>query len=141
MLIAVNSTISFRGRDLIEYKEEFINEILKKGIFKPEFLNRFDAVVLYKPLSKEHIKKIAALLLKEIQDGLLEKNIELCLSSELIEKIAEIGYNPEFGAREMKRVIQNKIENNIAKVILAGEIKEGDKITINPDTFEVKHLI
>lgn len=129
------------GRDLIEYKEEFINEILKKGIFKPEFLNRFDAVVLYKPLSKEHIKKIAALLLKEIQDGLLEKNIELCLSSELIEKIAEIGYNPEFGAREMKRVIQNKIENNIAKVILAGEIKEGDKITINPDTFEVKHLI
>lgn len=129
-----------KGRDLMEYKEEFINEILMGGIFKPEFLNRFDAVVLYKPLSKEHFQKIAALMIKDIQNGLLEKNIEFSFDSELVVKIAEIGYNPEFGAREMKRVVQNKLENNIAKAILAGEIKEGDKITIDPANFEVKKI-
>ena len=129
-----------KGRDLMEYKEEFINEILMRGIFKPEFLNRFDAVVLYRPLSREHFQKIAALMIKDIQNGLLEKNIEFSFDSELVVKIAEIGYNPEFGAREMKRVVQNKLENNIAKAILAGEIKEGDKITIDPANFEVKKI-
>jgi len=125
-------------KDLINYKEEFIDEILKKGIFKPEFLNRFDDIVLYKPLSKKDLEKIVELNLNDLRKGLLEKNIEFLILPELIQKIAELGFNPQFGAREIKRVIQDKVENNIARTILSDKIKAGDKITIDPATFEVK---
>ncbi|HOK35081.1 MAG TPA: ATP-dependent Clp protease ATP-binding subunit [Candidatus Pacearchaeota archaeon] len=126
------------GKNLEEYKEEFIDELLKEGIFKPEFLNRFDAVIIYKPLSKENLEKVAEVMLEDLKKGLFEKNIKFLPSKDLIQKIVELGFNPQFGAREMRRVIQNKIENNIAKAILAGEIKEGNEIEVDPITFEVK---
>lgn len=125
-------------KDFKEFKEEFIDELLKRGIFRPEFLNRFDAIVLYKPLEKHHLLKIAEIMLKEIKEGLKEKNIEFLINQPLLEKIVELGYHPEFGAREMRRVIQEKVENNIAKAILSGTVKEGDKIEIDPESFEIK---
>lgn len=128
------------GRDLVEYKEDFINEILKRGIFRPEFLNRFDAIVLFRTLSKEDLQKVAELMLNEIKDGLYQKEIELTITSGLVEKVAELGFSPEFGAREMRRVIQEKVENVIAKAIISNTIKTGDKIEINPETFEVKMI-
>lgn len=129
-----------QGRDLQKYKDEFINEILKRGIFRPEFLNRFDAVVLFKTLSEEDLKKIAQIMLNDIREGLLEKNIDFQITPELIGKIAELGFDPEFGAREMRRVLQQTVENNIAKAIIANQIKPGDCIEIDPDTFEVASL-
>lgn len=125
------------GRNLQEYKEEFIDKILKMGIFRPEFLNRFDAVVLFKTLSKEDLKKIAEIVLGGIKEGLLQKEIEFIITSELAERIAELGFNPEFGAREMRRIVEEKVENNIAKAVLAGKIKAGDKIKVDFQTFEV----
>ena len=126
------------GRNFQEYKKEFINEILKQGIFRPEFLNRFDAVVIFKTLSKEDLQKVAKIMLSDIKEGLYIKEIEFKITPELTEKIVELGFNPEFGAREMKRVIQEKVENAIAKAILAGKVKAGDKIEIDPQSFEVK---
>lgn len=125
-------------KDLKDYKKDFINEILKRGIFRPELLNRYDSVVLYRPLSKENVRKIAEILLKEIKKGLLSKNIYFDISSELINRISELGFNPEFGAREMRRVIQDSVENSIAKAILADKIKDGSKIKIDPIDFEVE---
>lgn len=126
-----------QGKDLQSYKDEFMNDILKRGIFRPEFLNRFDAVVLFKTLSKDDLKKIANLMLNDIREGLLEKNIDFQITEDLIEKIAEIGFNPEFGAREMRRVLQQTVENNIAKAIIANQIKPGDCIKVDAETFEV----
>ncbi|MCD6094884.1 ATP-dependent Clp protease ATP-binding subunit [bacterium] len=126
------------GKNLKQYKEEFINEILRRGIFRPEFLNRFDAVVLFRPLSQKHLLKIAEIMLSDLKKKLLEKNIEFLIKPELVEKISKLGFNPQFGAREMRRVIQEKVENNIAKAILSESIKSGDKIEIDPVTFKVK---
>lgn len=124
-------------KDLKGYKKDFINEILRRGIFRPELLNRYDSVVLYRPLSKENVAKIAEIMLGDIKKGLLEKNIYFEVSKELVNKISELGFNPEFGAREMRRVIQDSVENSIAKAILGGKIKEGNKMEINSETFDV----
>jgi ATP-dependent Clp protease ATP-binding subunit ClpC len=126
-----------KGRNLSEYKQEFIDEVLKKGLFKPEFLNRFDAVVLFRTLAEDHLRKIARLMLEEIKNGLDQKGIALAITSELVEKMAEIGFYPEFGAREMRRAIQEKVENAIAKAMLAGNLKTGDSIKIDPETFKI----
>ncbi len=126
------------GKNLKQYKEEFIDEILKRGIFRPEFLNRFDAIVLFRPLSPKHLLKIAQIMLSDLKNKLLEKNIELLITPKLIETISKLGFNPQFGAREMRRIIQEKVENNIAKAILSEKIKPGDKIEIDPLSFDIK---
>ncbi len=126
------------GKNLQEYKQQFIDTILTQGIFKPEFLNRFDGVILFKTLSKEDYQKIAQIMLEEIKEGLLQKEIRFKITPELVAKIGEMGFSPEFGAREMRRVVQEKVENSIAKAILAGAVKMGDEIEIDSETFEVK---
>ncbi len=126
-----------KGKNLSEYKQEFIDEILKKGLFRPEFLNRFDAVVLFRTLAEEHLRKIAQLMLEEIKNGLAQKEINLVITSDLVEKMAEIGFYPEFGAREMRRAIQEKVENIIAKAMLSGSLKTSDTIKIDPETFKI----
>ncbi|MFA5249684.1 MAG: AAA family ATPase [Candidatus Paceibacterota bacterium] len=126
-----------KGRNLSEYKQEFVDEVLKQGLFRPEFLNRFDAIVLFRTLAQDHLQKIARLMLEEIRTGLSQKEIDLVITSELVEKMSGIGFNPEFGAREMRRSIQEKIENIIAKAMLAGNLKTSDRIKIDSETFEI----
>ncbi len=89
----------------------------------------------------DRLAKIAKIMLSDIKEGLFLKEIEFEISQELIEKIAELGFDPEFGAREMRRVVQENIENSIAKALLSDKIKAGDKIEIDPQTFEVKTLV
>ncbi|MDD3735086.1 MAG: AAA family ATPase [Candidatus Pacebacteria bacterium] len=126
------------GRDLTLYKEEFIDEILKRGIFKPEFLNRFDAVVLFRTLTKEYTIEIAKIKLNTIKKDLEDKHgIKFSFSDKLAEKIVEIGFDPVFGGRELNRAIQDKIENSIAKAILEGRVKSGFSISFNPETLEL----
>jgi len=126
-----------QGKDLINFKDEFLDEILRKGIFRPEFLNRFDAIVLFRPLLTEDLYKIAEIMLGDLKEGLRAKNIDFITTPELIKKVSQIGFDPEFGAREMRRVIQDKVENNIAKAILSLKVKYGSRIKIDPDTFEI----
>ena len=118
-------------------KDKLLNFLFEEGVFRPEFLNRFDAVVVFNPLSKENLLDIAELLLQKLKKDLFKKDIEFIITDSLKEKIAELSYNPKFGAREMKRVIQDKIENVLAKAILGGEIKRGDRIEINSLTFQI----
>ncbi len=117
-------------------KEELLNYLFNQGIFRPEFINRFDAVVIFKPLSKENLLDIAELLLKKLKNNLKEKGIDFVITLPLKEKIVELGYNPTFGAREMRRVIQDKIENPLAKALLAGQLKKGQRVAIDPQTFQ-----
>lgn len=118
-------------------KDKLLSSLFDKGIFKPEFINRFDATVIFHPLTKDNLNKIAQIMLSGLQKNLKEKDIDLIITDPLKEKIVELSYKPEFGAREMRRVVQDKVENEVAKALLSDKITGGDKIEINPDNFEV----
>ena len=118
-------------------KDNLLSGIFEKRIFRPEFVNRFDAVVIFHPLTKENLLKIAGLMFETLAKNLKEKDIELITSNALMEKVVTLSYKPQYGAREMRRVMQDKIENSIAQAILQKKIKKGDKIDINPETFKI----
>jgi ATP-dependent Clp protease ATP-binding subunit ClpC len=118
-------------------KEKLLDFLFKNAIFRPELINRFDAVIVFKPLTKENLLDIAELLLKSLKKNLAQKDIEFEITEPLKEKIVELSYSPVFGAREMRRVIQEKIENLLAQAILLGKIKRGDKVQIAPEKFEL----
>jgi len=122
-------------------KQEIFDHLFAQGIFRPEFLNRFDGVVLFTPLTKENLFDIAGLMLKKVQRNLNTKGIEFKVTEPLKRQIAELGYNPQFGARDMGRVIQDKVENSLATALLKGTVKRGDVIEIDEETFEVKTAI
>ncbi len=114
--------------------EKLTEYLLREKVFRPEFLNRFDAIVVFKPLTEKEIKEVARHILFNLQIRLKDKGMKLNITDELLDKVAQIGYNPVFGAREMKRIIQEKIENQIAKDIIAGKYKYGSEIYIDPNT-------
>jgi len=119
-------TVSFRNAIIIATSNK------TKEIFDIALLNRFDAIVDFTELSPEHCRQIAELMLKNLNKRLQqEKNISLEITPELINKISELGYDPKFGARPMRRVIQDKIENQIADKILKQEIPENRVIRVN----------
>jgi ATP-dependent Clp protease ATP-binding subunit ClpE len=88
------------------------------SFFKPEFLNRFDNIIEFNTLEKEHLLTIVDLLISELQDTLEDQNIELTVTDEVKEKLAELGYHPAYGARPLRRVIQEKLEDKMADFIL-----------------------
>jgi ATP-dependent Clp protease ATP-binding subunit ClpE len=88
------------------------------SFFKPEFLNRFDSIIEFKALEKEHLLKIVDLMLNDLQETLKEQEIELTITPEAKEKLAEDGYHPAFGARPLRRVIQDELEDKIADFII-----------------------
>ena len=118
-------------------KTELLDYLFRQNTFRPEFINRFDAVVIFKPLTKKNLLDISQLMLKKIKNNLLDKGIEFEITEELKQKIVELGYSPVFGAREMRRTIQNKVENSLADSILGNKIKKGNKIKVDPKSFEV----
>jgi len=118
-------------------KEKFLNELIERGTFKPELINRFDATVIFHPLTKDNLLQIAQLILTGLQKNLKDKEINFEITEALKEKIVELSYKPEFGAREMRRVVQSNVENSIAQALLADKIKKGDNIQIDPNNFSV----
>jgi len=127
-------------KEFASIKQEIFDHLFAQGIFRPEFLNRFDGVVLFQPLTKENLLDIAGLMLAKLQSNLKEKGIELSISEALKIKIADLGYNPQFGARDMRRVIQDKVENALARALLEDTMKRGDSVEIDPTTFKIKHI-
>lgn len=113
-------------------KDELIDFLLKTEIFKPEFLNRFDAIIVFYPLNLEHLEKIASLMLNKLHNSLKERGYNFVITPRLIQKLAKIGFNPVFGAREIKRVIQDKIESKIAQELLENDYKKEIDIVIDP---------
>lgn len=117
-----------QNKDLDEiYKE--VQDVLKMR-FRPEFLNRVDDVVIFKPLSNESIKRIIKIFINEIQARLNEKNIKLYVDESALNYIAGVGYDQVYGARPLKRFIQKYIETELAKMILSGKVKDGNKVEI-----------
>jgi len=121
-----------------QVKGKILDFVFSQGLFRPEFINRFDSVVVFRSLTKENLMDIAELLLQGLKKNLKGKEVEFVITTALKEKIVELGYDPVFGARQMRRVIQDKIENTLASALLSNQLKRGNKVEINPQDFGLK---
>lgn len=120
-----------RERDYQEMRHKVLAEFDRT--FRPEFRNRIDAVMVFRTLTREEIKQIVGLELKRVQQQLGEQEITLQATEPAREKLADEGYNPEFGARPLRRVIQAQVEDPLSEMLLAGEFQPGDAVTIDVD--------
>lgn len=130
------------GFDILKSDESFEEKKKKllgslKDIFKPEFLNRLDEIIVFHPLSLEQIKQIVDVIMRKTEMNLEESNIKIKLTEEAKEYLAKKGYNPEFGARPLQRLVEREVEDPIAMRILAGEFKEGDTVVIGLEKGEI----
>ena len=104
---------------------------LLRSQFRPEFLNRIDEIVFYKPLEKAEIRQIVCLLAKSLESRLQEREITLTLTDAAIDKIADAGFDPVYGARPLKRYMQSHLETMLAKAIVAGDVLPGQNVTVD----------
>ncbi|MDQ6954081.1 MAG: hypothetical protein Q9M20_01385, partial [Mariprofundaceae bacterium] len=102
-----------------------------RSTFRPEFLNRVDDVVLFKPLSRHDVEKIATLFVAQLQQRLLMQQVTLKLSSRAMSHIAQQAYDPCYGAMPMKRFIQQNLETPLAKLLISGEALSGSVVTVD----------
>lgn len=115
-----------------ELQEKVVDFVLEQGIFTPEFVNRFDAVVVYEPLAENDLVQVAKYMLGELAENIKLKNISLEITDDAAKKLAQDGYDPAFGARPMKRIVHLVIGDLIGKAMLNHEIASGDKIVLVP---------
>ena len=137
-LIRQDRSIGFAARGETAQNENEAYERMKtnvtdevKKFFRPEFLNRIDATVVFHALSREHMHQIVELMLSEVASTLIEKGIELDVTDEAKDWLAEHGYDPQFGARPLRRVIQDNVEDRLSDSILGGSLNPGDTAVID----------
>ncbi|MCC8461986.1 MAG: ATP-dependent chaperone ClpB [Rickettsia endosymbiont of Ecitomorpha arachnoides] len=122
--------------DTYKVKDEVMEYV--KAVFKPEFLNRLDEIILFHRLNRNNIHDIVKIQLESLKKILLAQNIILEFDESALNYLAEKGYDPSFGARPLKRLIQREIQNNLAKMILAGEISSGNTVKIAREKEELR---
>lgn len=118
------------AENLQERTKQEVLGLLRKTI-RPEFLNRIDETIMFTPLSKNDVKEIVRLQLKGVEKMAAKNNIELSFSEEVVDYLSEIGYDPQFGARPIKRVIQKQVLNKLSKDILGGKVSAGDVVVMD----------
>lgn len=121
------------GANVNDFKEELIDKLISNGEFKPEFLNRFDEICLFKPLSKEDLVQVLDLIIASTNRTLENQKITVSLTPEAKQVLIDKGYDPKMGARPMRRIVQKTVENFIASAILSGAAQPGSNLTITPD--------
>jgi ATP-dependent Clp protease ATP-binding subunit ClpC len=122
-----------------EMRRELTKSLKKQ--FRPEFINRVDDVIIFRSLNKEDINEIVALELEKVSKRLVEHEITLAVTPKAADLIADQGYNPEMGARPLRRVIQNKVEDLLSDALLAGEFKAGDHVLVDMEMSEDEAVI
>ncbi|OHA84803.1 MAG: hypothetical protein A2481_02575 [Candidatus Yonathbacteria bacterium RIFOXYC2_FULL_47_9] len=122
-----------QGLEVSTMKDKILSKIIERGVYRPELLNRFDAVVLFNPLGEKELAQIARIMLQKLQKRLKEKNLELVITDDLVNAVIKHGTDPLFGARPMNRAIQEKVEQAIAEKLIRGEIGEGSQVVILPE--------
>jgi ATP-dependent Clp protease ATP-binding subunit ClpB len=110
--------------------EAAVKDLLKQH-FRPEFLNRVDEVIVFHPLSKQQLTKIVDVQLEGLRKRLASRNLKLAVSNAAKKLLAEEGYDPQYGARPLKRVIQQRLENPLASRILSGDFAEGETVGVD----------
>ena len=117
-----------------------MNKMLQSS-FRPEFLNRIDDIIVFHPLTLENVKEIVNLQLKILIDRVDERGMKLELSDDAVELLAEKGYDPAYGVRPLKRLLQKEITDKIANLMLSGEAKEGDRLGVRVNGSGLELLI
>ena len=121
--------IDEKGEIKPEAQEQVMNDL--RGHFRPEFLNRLDEIIMFKPLTKENIGGIVDLMVKELSDRLVDQELSLELTDAARTQVIENGYDPVYGARPLKRYLQNYVETLAAKKILSGDVHQGDTLVLD----------
>ena len=136
-----NIKTSSAGSD--EVREEELRENIYNALkmkFSPEFLNRLDDIIVFKPLSREDCGRIADILIQKLQKRLQESNITLKVAASATDLIINDGYDENYGARPLKRAIQRKIEDMLSEEIISGRIMRGDSITVYADDNKIVYV-
>lgn len=120
-----------KGEPLESFQSEFIDQLIASGQFKPELLNRFDEMVLFRPLNPEELSQVVALMMRDINQTLANQNITVELTPAAIQQVVSAGYDPRLGARPMRRTLQRAVEDTVAQKILRKELNAGDHATLD----------
>ena len=117
--------------DEVKGKERLIEEAKKH--FKPEFINRVDEVVIFRKLNREDLREIVKIEIDKVKQRLIEKELKLKISKKILDFLIDVGYQPEYGARPLRRAIERNVEDPLAEEILRGTISPGDEIEVKID--------
>lgn len=125
-----------RGYNITQFEDRFVDELIDTDVFHPEFLNRFDEIVVFSPLSKNELYKIVDLIMAGVNKNLDGQKITVTLTDGAKDSLVDAGYDPRLGARPLRRVVQRTVENTIAKLLLANHLQPGDKIELTKDDID-----
>lgn len=128
-----------RGYSLAQFEDTFVDELISSNLFHPEFLNRFDEIIVFGPLSKTELLQVVDLILVDVNKNLSDQKISIVVAQDAKEYLVEVGYDPRLGARPMRRVVQRSVENTVAKLMLSKEVQPGGTIEITLD--QVKSIL
>jgi ATP-dependent Clp protease ATP-binding subunit ClpB len=120
-----------QNKPIEQTKTELLEKLQKEGIYKPEFLNRFDDIVVYKPLTKDEVGQVVGLVIDSLATRLAKQDIKLNVDQQGLSLIIERGYDKIYGARPIRRLVADELEEPIAQKILSGEIKKGSLVNIS----------
>ncbi|WP_025028132.1 ATP-dependent protease ATP-binding subunit ClpC [Caldalkalibacillus mannanilyticus] len=139
-MIKKNSTLGFNAgnqeQDYRNMKDKVMGEL--KRTFRPEFLNRVDELIVFHSLEEPHIQEIVGLMAKELEKRLKEQEIEITLTDAALRHIAKEGFDPQYGARPLRRALQRQVEDRLSEELLLGNIKKGDSVVIDEVDGELK---
>ena len=122
-----------RGYQLEQFEKPFLDELISSGQFRPEFLNRFDEIAIFRPFTKEELVQVVDLIIAGVNKTLAPQKITVIVEPDAKKLLVDHGYDPRLGARPMRRVVQKAVENTVAKKMLSGELSTGGSITITLD--------
>lgn len=125
-----------RGYQLEQFEKQFVDELIKSNQFRPEFLNRFDEIVVFRPLTKSELVQVVDLIIAGINKTLEIQKISTVVDQDAKLLLVDSGYDPQLGARPMRRVVQRAVENLIAQAMLAGNLPPGSTVTIHKSDVE-----
>jgi len=121
--------LSGKGEDAV--REKVMEELRRE--FRPEFLNRLDEIILFRSLGREELARIISIMLRELNDRLADRKITVTVTEPARERLADIGYDPTYGARPLRRAIQKHLQDPLALLLLKGEFREGDSVLVDAD--------
>lgn len=125
-----------RGYNLDQFEDKFVSELISNGDFKTEFLNRFDEIVIFRPLNQGELRQVIDLILKGVNKTLAPQHLSIEVDDDAKDFLVEKGYDPRLGARPMRRIVQKSVENIIAKKMLANEAAPGSTLRITLEEVE-----
>lgn len=125
-----------RGIDIEKFETQFIDELIDSNQFRPEFLNRFDEIIMFRPLEKKELLQVIDLILKDINKTLELQKVSVSVTDDARQYLVDAGYDPRLGARPMRRIVQRAVENVVAKQVLSGEVEAGGVVAITLEQVE-----